>query len=702
MSQGKTNENKRVYIFIALVALIFFGFGANLFRLQVLKGEDSKAAVNTVKVSVDAPRGEILDRNGLPLVYNRQANNIIFDYNYFPTAGEQSKRVEIIDKLIKLFDAQKAQWKDDLPIVITKSGAFKFKKNRENDISFLKSADFLNLNSYATAENCFNALVERYALQDYDVVQARKIASVCYNLRRLDFSPSIPYVFAEDVKDSLVAQIKENSEKYTGVDVQVGAVRDAFDSTAASNILGIVGLINAEEYAEYKDSGYGYNDMIGKSGIELAMEDTLRGTKGVKSVYTDSYGNKTSALTTPVKSGNSVELTLDRGLQRVAQSALEKRLEELQELNQREYKMCGSVVALDVNNGEVLCSCTAPTYNLSTYYDDADKLNKDESAPLWNRVLQSTYSPGSTIKLAVAMGALENGIIDASSKVLCEHVYTYYEDYQPTCIGYHGMMDVVNGIYNSCNIFFYEVSRLMGITALNKYFSVFGLGEKTGVELSEAEGTVDSVAYRESTGVMWTPGLTVQAGIGHGANLFTPIQLCNYAAMVATRGTRYKPHYVKSVVSYDKSTVISITLPEILAKVNFKKENWDLVHQGTWKVANEGTADFTSVPVTVGAKTGTTTINKLVDNTYIETNNGVLIAFAPFENPQIAVCTVVEGASSGSSTAPIVSAIMEYYFSDLYGTGELPDGVKYDKTGTSEESKKVNKKQASEKADGNG
>lgn len=702
MSPRSTNENKRVYIFIAIIAVIFFCFGANLFRLQFLKGEDSKAAVNTVKVSVDAPRGEILDRNGLPLVYNRQANNIIFEYNYFPSAGEQTERVDIINKLINLFDAQKAPWNDDLPIVFSKSGKLVFKKNCENDISFLKSADFLNLNDYATAENCFDALVERYGLKQFEPVQARKIASVCYNLRRLDFSPSIPYVFAGDVKDSLVAQIKENSEKYTGVDVQVSAVRDAFDSTAASNILGIVGLINAEEYAEYKDSGYGYNDRIGKSGIELAMESTLRGTNGEKSIYTDSRGNKTSAITTAVKPGNSVELTLDRGLQRVAQTALETRIAELQEMKQREYQMCGSVVAIDVKNGEVLCSCTAPTYNLSTYYEDADKLNKDESAPLWNRVLQSTYSPGSTIKLAVAMGALENGVIDNKFNVLCEHVYTYYEDYQPTCIGYHGNMNVVNAIYNSCNVFFYEVSRLMGITALNKYFSVFGLGEKTGVELSEAEGTVDSVAYRESTGVMWTPGLTIQAGIGHGANLFTPIQLCNYMAMVATRGTRYKPHYVKSVVSYDKSKIVSNTIPEILAKVNFKKESWDLVQQGTWKVANEGTVDFSTVPVKAGAKTGTTTINKLVKNTYIETNNGILIAYAPYENPQIAVCTVIEGAGSGSSTAPIVSAIFEYYFSDLYGTGKLPDGVKYDKTGTAEDTRKVNNKHTTGKADYNG
>lgn len=661
--------SKRVYTFITVIVLIFSVFLVNLYRLQIVRGESEGAAVSTVKVGVKAARGEIVDRNGLPLVVNRQGNDIVFDHSYFPASNEFSKRVAVIHSLITMFEKYKVEWIDDLPLEFSASGVIEFKPDCESNIKYLKSADFLNLNSYATAQNCFDALIERYSLEDYDSQTARKIASVCYNMKRLDFAPSLPYTFAKDAPDALVAKIKENSADFPGVDVDVCAVREYIDGTVAPHILGIVGVINAEEYADKKDDGYGYNDTLGKSGIELAMEDTLRGSSGVKTITTDADGNKTSEYTTPPVPGNTVQLTIDSGLQKVAQNALEKRIDELQ--YRRNYQMTGSVIAIDVNTGEVLCSATAPSYNASTYSKDAEKLNKDESAPLWNRALMSAYTPGSTIKLAVAMGALEEGTIDDKFRFTCYGRYTHYSDYQPRCISVHSTLDVTNAIYNSCNIFFYETSRLMGITALNKYFSVFGLGTKTGVELSEAEGNIDSVAYRESIGEVWTPGLTIQAGIGHGSNLFTPIQLCNYVSMVATRGTRYGSHFVKGILSYDRKTVLSEVKPEVVAKVDFDQHNWELVQRGMYKVANEGTANFDEVPVTVAAKTGTTTISKMVNGKFIETNNGILIAYAPYENPQIAVCTIVEGAGSGSSTAPIVSDIMKYYFSDSYGTGEV-------------------------------
>ena len=191
---------------------------------------------------------------------------------------------------------------------------------------------------------------------------------------------------------------------------------------------------------------------------------------------------------------------------------------------------------------------------------------------------------------------------------------------------------------------------------------MFGLGEETGIELYESTGTVDSVEFRENRGERWTPGLTIQAGIGHADNRFTPIQLCSYVSTIANRGIRYKSHIIKSVRTPDLSESIMETQKEILSQADFKEENWDLVHKGMLLVGTQSYADFSAVPVDVAAKTGTTTVSKRVNGKKIETYNGFLITFAPYEKPEIAICVAVEGAGSGGSTAPIAAKIMEYYF----------------------------------------
>jgi penicillin-binding protein 2 len=324
--------------------------------------------------------------------------------------------------------------------------------------------------------------------------------------------------------------------------------------------------------------------------------------------------------------------------------------------------LTGSVVVMDTRNNEVLAMASYPNYDNSTYQDDYDKLSKDVSKPLWNRALKSTYTPGSTIKPAVAMAALEEGIVKGDTGIVCTGRYRYYKDYQPGCTNTHGYQSVVNAIYNSCNIYFYETARRLGIEKLNSYFSMFGLGEPTGIELSESTGTVDTVQHRVDKGDRWTPGLTIQAGIGHGDNQFTPIQLCSYVSTIANKGTRYKAHIIKSVKSADLSETVMETQSQILSKASFSDENWDLVHKGMLLVGTQSYADFTKAPYKVAAKTGTATVSKTVNGRKIETYNGFLITFAPYEKPEIAVCVSVEGAGSGGSTAPIASAIMEHYF----------------------------------------
>ncbi|MBQ8504418.1 MAG: hypothetical protein IJ491_09125 [Clostridia bacterium] len=655
-------SRKRYIIVVSLIVIVFFAFAVNLFNIQIINPQQHRnTAVSSVKVTVEAIRGDILDRNGYPLVTNRQVNKIVFNYESFPTSYDE--RNKIILELIRLFDKNDVEWNDNLPIEI-KKGKLVFSEDRENEVSYLKSEAFLDLNYYATVENCFDALAERYNLEEMTMKQARNVASVYYSMVKNGFNTGRNYEFASDVSSELVSAIMERSDLFPGVDLQIATEREYADGTIAPHILGRVGAISESEYEAYKEQGYTINDVIGKSGIEAAMESELRGANGVKLITTDADGNRTEEYLVEPVAGNTVISTIDYGVQKVAQEALEKGVKSLQTSTSRDYPMSGAVVVMDTRNNECLAVASYPTFNNDTYAEDSEKLNSDETKPLWNRALRSTYTPGSTIKPAVAMAGLEEGIVTSSTKIKCKGIYTYYEDYQPGCTGQHGYQDVIDALYNSCNIFFYETSRLLGIEKLNSYFTMFGLGEKTGIELTESAGTVDSVALRTSKGELWTPGLTIQAGIGHGDNQFTPIQLCSYVSTIANKGVRYKASIIKSVKSADLSQTVSENTTQVLSKADFKQAHWDLVHQGMLLVGTQSYADFSDVPVQVAAKTGTTTIEKYVNGKMIETYNGFLITFAPYENPEIAICVAVEGAGSGGSTAPIASAIMEYYFAE--------------------------------------
>ncbi|MBR2418248.1 MAG: hypothetical protein IKB12_06410 [Clostridia bacterium] len=657
--QSKIEKRRLVSVF-AIVCCIFAVFLVHLFRLQITQKETADTVVSVAEVSVEAVRGDILDRNGYPLATSKKVNKIVFNYSLFPK--EYEERNVIILRLITIFNKNKTEWNDKLPIEITKNGELRFVEGKDNEVSYLKSEAFLDLNYYATVQNCFGALVSRYELQGYPMNQARDIASVYYYMVKSGFNPNRKYEFATEVSNELVSLLKEKAEELPGVEIEVTYERDYPDGTLAPHILGRIGAITPEEYETKKNDGYTLNDQIGKSGVESAFESYLRGTNGVMTITTDAEGNKTEEYTVEPVQGNTVMLTIDKDIQKVAQNALAKGIKNLQTNLNRIYPLTGAVVVMDTRNNDCLAIASYPNYNNSTYDKNSEKLNKNESKPLWNRALRSTYSPGSTVKPAVSMAGLEEGVVTDETYIYCSGIYKHYQDYQPGCTGVHGGLDVVRAIYHSCNIYFYETARRLGIEKLNSYFKMFGLGEATGIELYESTGTVDSVEFRENRGEIWTPGLTIQAGIGHADNRFTPIQLCSYVSTLANKGIRYKAHVVKGVKSPDLSETIMQSKTEILSQADFKEENWELVHEGMLLVGTQSYANFSNVPVKVAAKTGTTTISKRVNGAKIETYNGFLITFAPYENPEIAICVAVEGAGSGGSTAPIAAEIMEYYF----------------------------------------
>ncbi len=649
---------------IILVLLILCGFGFDLYDIQIKNNEFYVAqnnAVQSYKVPIEPARGEIVDRNGNSLVTNRQGNSIVLDAAYFPSKKDNEQRNAIILNLINLFDKNGEEYINNLPLKIT-GGHIDF-DGEEKDIKAMKSKNMFNLQEYATAQNCYDAMVEMYGLENYDMQTALKIGGIRYELTRLMFSIENPVTIAKDVSNKTVATIKEDKATYLGADVKAVAFREYTDTTIAPHILGTVGKINENEYGELKDSGYGINDIIGKSGIEAAMESELRGIPGELTITIDNEGNIKEEITKNPVQGNTVVLTIDKDLQRLVQTKLQETCDEV-DINES----AGAVVVEDVNNGEVLAAASYPTYDIKDYYDNYSKLAKNPRNPMWNRFSLGTYAPGSTFKPMMACAALEEGIVDENTTFRCSGLFNYY-DVVFECLERraHGKENVKTALRDSCNIYFYNCADKLGISKIDEYSSMFGLGEKTGVEISEAAGVLAGPASAERYGKTWQMGDTIQSGIGQSDHLFTPLQLANYCATVANNGTRYEVRFVKAIINSSNGSVDekSGTVAEDLP---ISDKTFSLVHEGMRMVATEAgiSSVFNAIDVDVACKTGTSQVIKNGK----KVNNGFLITYAPYDKPEISIASAIELAGSGTSTSEITASIIDYYYSN--NTDEKP------------------------------
>ncbi len=666
--KDKKHQEKigRQYITVLLIVVIFIGFSALLFNMQIINGETYalQGSASVSVSSVKATRGEILDRNGEVLVGNRQGNAVVFDATKFPTFDEQEKRNEIIISLIRLFDSRGVEWINELPIYLDADGKYQFVEDSEYEIEKMLGEDMLDLNRYATPDDCMKQLTEKYSLQNYSKDEAIKIAAVCYQMKLNVFNSANPYTFAQDVDSTVVSYIKELSSFYQGVDVKVETYREYTDGTLAPHIIGMVGALDAEEYAELKEKGYAMNDVVGKSGIEQVMEDYLKGENGEKTVTVNSDGSVETEYTKPVKNGNSVVLTLDSNLQKIAQDALKEKCDSIESL----VPHGGAVVALNCNTGEVLACATYPSYDNNTYSDDYSTLVKNSASPLWNRALQSVYAPGSTSKPSTALAALEEGVITENTTYDCHYSYRYL-DHTFSCIARHAdhNIDVRQALQDSCNIFFYKVSQELGVEKMNTYRELLGLGQSTGIELPENTGVLDSPSYRTSINQVWRPGFTLQSAIGQAANLFTPLQLANYCATIANGGTRYSVNIVKEIKSFDLSQTVLLKEPTVVAQTGISEKNIEIVKQGMKRVVTNSYTLSTGIGKVIdcAAKTGTSEVEHRIYGTKKVLTNGFFITFAPYDEPEIAIAVAIEGGQSGASCASVAQAIYEEYFKEI-------------------------------------
>lgn len=655
----------RTVVMMALTLTIFVAYAGELFNLQIVNGEyyrDYAEKTGTRTVAIQAARGEILDRNGVELAVNELGRNIVFDKASMRDGNEN----EIIVKLCRLLETNGETWTDNLPIVVDENGQYQFEEGKDAEIaSIIKEC---RLQQYATAKNCMDALIEKYECQNYEPQDARMIVSVRNEMRRKNYSFAYPYTFAQDISDKTVAVIMENRDAFGGVSVQNNTVRNYVSGELAPHVIGRVGAITEDQYKANKENGYKLTDQFGQFGVENSMETYLHGTDGTRTIEIDKNGNAIAVEDTSLpQNGNTVYLTIDSDLQKVAQEALKTNVETVlaNASSDPKYNLgdCsgGAAVVMNVNTGEILAMATYPSYDLSTYVEDLSQLASDAvGTPLVNRCTTGVYPPGSVMKPVVALAGLQEGKITANETITCNHIYSRFLPWKFQCLGWHGATNVRYGLQVSCNIFFYETGFRVGIDKMNQYQTACGLGEKTGIELPEATGVLAGRKEREAAGGTWESGDTIQAAIGQSDNLFTPIQIASYISTVANGGTRYQAHVVKKVTDYTRNSVVVNDVaedPDVLGTLDVSEANLAVVQQGMRQAIIGGSVSSTlgNYPIALAGKTGTAT-------TQTGSAHGVFACYAPYEDPQIAIVVVLEHGAHGYSGASTAKAILDQYF----------------------------------------
>ena len=696
MKMPKLGKIGRSAACILLVLAVFVVYELRLVQWQLVEGdkyEQLSLSSRTDTIEIEAARGEILDRDGNVLAGNRSSYNIVYD----ALDMDYDRRNATIIQVIDLLEERGETWRDRLPIVLAEDGTYQYKEDSESAIQTLQEA--LSLAEYATAEECMAELAQQYDCQGYSKEDMRNVASVRYSMTQDGFSRTSPYVIAEDVSAETVGVISERSEEWPGIETRVAVTRYyGEDGALAPHVVGYTGVITDTQYqqavedgttydAENNISGYKWSDTMGRSGIEAAFEEELRGQRGEETIYTDSSGGvESTAVTTAPEEGHTVQTTLDSDLQRVANLSLEKNIQ-----GNTDARNCtsGAAVVLDVDTFGVLASSSYPTYDVNQLVESIagdgkyyNQLINDEDEPMVNLALNGVFTPGSVFKPVVALAALQEGQLSAATSVYCPGYYELADLRLGCTCGGGNTWNVYGALAHSCNTFFSTVGYDLGISTLDPYAEYFGLGTTTGVELGEATGIMSNPQeYRENHGVEWTDGVTSQTAIGQADNMFTPIQLAAMCATIANGGVRLQTHFLDKITDYTGETVLEEYEPVELYDAGLSGDVLGVVQAGMQMVATEGTASnvFANYPVSIAAKTGTAETSSVPDTDpdYTEPNLS-FICYAPADDPEIAVAVMIEQGNTGNYAKNVAKDILDQYFG-FYTWDE--DGNKYDQEG---------------------
>ena len=717
----KDARHLRLYVLAALFFAVMAVYLGVLFNTQVNHYDEYYASsIRTIARSeaVEAARGNITDRNGKLMVSSRSSYNLTFDASLLDE-GEDAN--EAILRLLELCQERGINWVDALPI--TRSTPFAYtldsldSTSSRRFLTYLKDLDGAAeaLGAYLlehpallettdedgdvenpaddiladeeltdaqkasrlldelTASQLTAALLEGAGLSptrlialmredlnvpaSFSVAEARLVLGIQYEIRSRNLVSTDAYVLAEDIDAELISLL--NDGDYAGAKITPSSVRE-YETTYAAHILGYLGDITAED--DYWNTlyyeGYAMNDKIGRSGVEAAFEEYLRGTDGVRVVSTNEEGKITGEYysTEPVP-GNTVELTIDLDLQQATEDALAATITQMNAEDGDESRG-GAAVVLDVDTREVLAIASYPTYDPATFRQSASvyaALESDPSRPFNNRATQGLYVPGSTIKPLTAVAALEEEIITATERLRSPSHWSYPNDPTGSGIncagGNHGLINVTQAITRSCNYFFAEMGYRLGMDTYLEYLHAFGLGEPTGIEIGDAAGILPENPEGQDR-APW-------AAFGQGNQAYTPLQIANYIATLVSGGELLQPHLLKAIKSYDNAEVLTVGEADTLGTVSISDSTLEAVKEGMLGYTQPGGSvynAFRSCVVTAGAKTGTSQLGG------DQTDNGVFVCFAPYDDPEIAVAIVIEHATWGSNLASTGVEILNSYF----------------------------------------
>lgn len=705
-------------LILAFAAALGF-YVSVLYGLQVVNGDsyrEQASYTTAVSETVDSVRGDILDSRGRVLVTNTSSYQVTLDTSIM---GGAAGRNEILAQLIALCREDGVEWTDTFPV--TASAPYRFTKSDVYTYVNVKTGTDDAGNEVEISEERrtnLGALAVKYkwiddplaeTLEEDDVIylepealmakmcetfglaakgkgaevelteDVRALLGVLYELylRQKDVVYT-EYVFAEDVDITFISKVKERG--LTGVTVESVATRK-YNTSYAAHVLGQVGAIDRDDWPDYKELGYSMDEYVGKSGAERAFESYLRGTSGVREIAVSDSGKiisqqwavdaETGESLEPRPGGN-VSLTLDIDFQAVVENALAEHVQSLENPK-------GAACAVVDMTGGVLALATYPSYDLTRLSEPGyvTALNENEFSPWLNRATNGLYAPGSTFKMITAVAGLMEGVITPRDTYFCGGRYTVegWKNFLTYCHkrSGHGTETLTKAIKDSCNVYFWEVARRVGIEKIDEYAALFGLGQSTGIEIGDKSGTVAGPETSKKLGTDWQIGSVTAAAIGQENNQCTPLQIANYIATLVNGGDHYAVHLLKNVKSSDYGTVLYEKEPELLDSLDIPEKYLSAIKEGMYQVSQNAAIAryFNDLPVKVGAKTGTAELTVGSEN---KNTNGLLVVFAPYEDPEIAMCIVMEGGTSGSSLASLAYDILDYYFSGDVGvtaiTGE--------------------------------
>lgn len=633
--------------------------GYRLMKIQLVDSEsytNRKYSTYEHSQTIEATRGEIVDCNGTPIIVNKPGYSVVILPEQFPK--DYAEGNHILLEVAKLLDSYNVEIELSMPI--SENAPYTFTTDNEAALERFKSN--LGLNVYATTENCIAKLIEDYEIsEEYSEEQKRLLCGLRYEMLVRGFSMSNRFTLAEDIPLTSITKIKESGVSLLGIDIVEMPVRYIEQDDVLPHEIGTVGPIYAEEYEELAAKGYQMDDTVGKSGIEKACEEFLRGKDGTKTISVRNSEVVSTEITDPVESGNTVMLTVDSTFQRDLQKILEDFINNFDILRNKKTEELGlgkitngALVVLDAKDGGVLGMATCPTYTLTTYTEDYESLLTADNNPLVNRATIGLYRPGSTFKTITATAGLCEGIVSGYTPYFCSHKYKF-KDHIYGCTGSHGNISVIEALQYSCNIYFYKLSEDLTIDRISKYASMYGLGQYTGLETGEAAGHLSNMEYYADAGLTWTVGEVLQSAIGQSEWAVTPLQMAVVANTIANEGVRYKPHLVDSIWDYNMETMEQEIEPTVAETIPGAEDGvYSFIEQGM--IA----ASVTNMPIeyslgnlgySVAIKTGTPEQGSRVQDSFF-------IGYAPADDPEIAFAGVIEG---GEYSKYMIRSILEAY-----------------------------------------